>query len=319
MRFRFLVLACVFVLSVWPARLAWGQSITARNDYKLARSYAEKKQWKRALKLLEEALKEDASYADAHYLKGVCHLALHQYDEAEKHLTRCIDLNPQFFLAYRYLGRVYMEQKKYDKAEAHFKRMLSVPKGAPVAYYSLGVLSYQRERLGEAEKYWKEAVNVDPKMAEAHFNLGVLMEARGKLRMAVPYFRTAHKLQPTDLRYLLALGMAELDLNEKKEAEIYLTEVIHKASSAEKRYALAAQAAKAWSRGEWEDVLRYCDSALKLQSDFTEALLLKARVLEKMGKLKEAVTVYKELSRQDPNWGEVKSALARLSKCELTK
>ncbi|MCA9790316.1 MAG: tetratricopeptide repeat protein [Candidatus Eremiobacteraeota bacterium] len=308
----------VVLLTMLLVAPVWAQSVTARNQYKFARTFAERGDWKRALEEIDKAIKEDPHFADAVYLRALCHFGLEQYPEAEKDFKQTIEWNPDFFPAWQQLGNLYLATEQYDQAEKHFKSMMMVPRGAPVAHYCLGVLAYVRKDLSKAEKEWAEAVAADPKMARAHNNLGTLHLMSGRPQQALREFREANDLEKENPLYLVNLAWALADNDQPGMARLRLKEAQEEANERHD-VGFTAAALVAYLDKDYEKVVKLSDLALQENKELVQAALLKARALEALDKKSEARLVYEEVLKSDPNIGEAEKALERLPKPEPEK
>ncbi|MGE0489652.1 MAG: tetratricopeptide repeat protein [Vulcanimicrobiota bacterium] len=308
-------LLCLVMLVASPV---WAQSVTARNQYKFARTFAERGDWKRGLEEIEKAIKADAHFADAVYLRGLCHFGLEQYPEAEKDFKQTIEWEPDFFPAWQQLGNLYLVTEQFDQAEKHFKSMMMVPRGSPVAHYCLGVLAYARKDLVKAEKEWKEALIGDPKMARARNNLGTLHLMGGRPEQALIEFREANDLEKENPLYLVNLAWALADSQQVGMARLRLKEAQEEANERHD-IGFTAAALGAYLDKDYEKTVKLSDLALKENKELVQAALLKARALEALDKKSDARLVYEEILKSDPNIVEAEKALERLPKPEPEK
>ena len=290
---------------------SWGQSVGARNKFKIGRGFFQRGEYTKAVNYFEETIKEDATYLDAHYMLGLSYFGLENYPKAEEKLTYVIALDPQFLQAYQYLGQVYLAQKKFDAAKKHFQKMSTVPGGSQAAQYCLGVVAYQEKNLAGAEKFWTEAIRLDAKDARSRNNLGVLRSSEGKHGDALIHFQMAAKLVPENPAYLLNEAMELIALQRPEQARKQLTRVT-KLADTRHDVGFLSEALIAKLDGKWEAVCNHCESCLKRNSDYTQAWLLKAQALEELKKPAEALQTYEKALESDPNLVEAERSIARL-------
>jgi Tfp pilus assembly protein PilF len=173
------------------------------------------------------------------------------------------------------------------------------------------VVAYQQKNLSQAESSWKEALRLDPKDARSHNNLGVLRSSAGKHVEALVSFQTASKMKPENSRYLLNEGYENLSLGRVETAR-KIFERIQKRPDVPHEVGFLATALMAKIDGKWSNVLSFCERSIKLDADYTQALVLRAEALEKLQKLDEAREAYQKALESDPNLVEVEKSLARL-------
>lgn len=292
----------------WPAA---AQPVSARNKYKIARGHFQRGEYARAAEYFESTIKEDASYLDAYYMLGLTYMAMENYPKAEEKLNYVITFDPQFKEAYQYLGQVYMAQKKLDAAKKLFQKLATVPGGGPDAQYCLGVVAYQEKNLAAAEKYWNEAARLNPQDARSRNNLGVLRASEGKHGEALVHFQLASKLKPENPAYLLNETMEMVALQRLDQARKNLARVT-KLADQRHDVGFLAEAVSARLDGKWDKVVNLCDSCLKRNADYTQAILLKAQALEELKKPKEALEAYQQALTSDPNLKDAEASVARL-------
>lgn len=287
------------------------QTVSARNQFKFARSFAEDGNWERALEEVDKALAEEPNYLDATYLKALCLLGLDRYEDSEKEFLKVLDHDPQFFNAYLNLGQLYLETEAFDKAEATFGKMMMLKNGKPTALYALGVVAYARGEPAEAERHWRNAQAMQPPEARLHSNIGAALKAQGKDQPALSEFREAARLEPESPRYLFNLawqlndlGHKDLALAELKKAERFIGE--------DASLGFAVKSLGALLEGKAEDALKLARSAQEQRPDLAQAVLLEARALEALQKPAEAREVYRRALEEDPNLLEAAAALERL-------
>lgn len=288
------------------------QPVSARNKFKIGRGYFQRGNYQAALDPLEQAIKEDSGYLDAHYLLGLTYLGMENYAKAEEKLAYVIGLDPSFQEAYQYLGQALVAQKKYDQARKHFQRMQTIPGMAVSAQYCLGVLAYQEGNLAVAEKCWQEAARLDPKDPRSRNNLGILRSGEGKHGDALVQFQVASKLAPERPRYRINEAWEMVALNRPDNARQILN-VVLKTPELEHDLGFLTMAMLASLDGKWEQVVNHCNSCIERNKECTQAYLLKARAQEQLKKPEEASKSYQEALNSDGNLVEAKDALRRLT------
>lgn len=312
-RFASAAAPLIFIMLLSAAVAA--QSVAARNQYKVARGFAEKGDWQRAVEFADKALQESPNYVDALYLRGLSHFGLEQYDKAEEDLKAVVTQEPQFFPAYQHLGNLYLVTERYDEAEQHFQKMLMVPKAAPTANYCLGVVAYAKQDLAAAERFWQEALKVDNKMGRARNNLAQLRILGGRFNEAVIEAKEAVRLDPGNALYSLNLGWAYAEGGKLEEARKHLTETQHKAD-ARHDVGFAATAMLAMLDKDYEKVQKLCARAIETNPDLLHAYLLAARAYEKQENSVKARETWLKVKELDPNVAEADKALERLPEAE---
>lgn len=165
--------------------------------------------------LIDKCLSVDQTHAEAHTFFGR-YLALHEYqwEEAERHFRRAIDLNPavprsRFYFAVdflRALGRL-------DEAIQELKRAAELDPLAPLHRFGMALLHSTREDYPKAIRYADLALEVDPNFWMALWIKGAAQLELGRAEEAVRSLEAAAGTGPrtswiagTLARSYLALG-----------------------------------------------------------------------------------------------------------------
>jgi Tfp pilus assembly protein PilF len=116
------------------------KAIALKPDYSLAKNnlgsvYLSRKEWAKAIPLLEEVTK-DMLYATPHFPLanlGWAYYNLGNYTKAQVYLNKALDIVPNFLLAQLHLGRVYLATGRPHEALALFETAIANdPKNAAV-------------------------------------------------------------------------------------------------------------------------------------------------------------------------------------------
>ena len=92
----------------------------ARNqDYAAGKQALERKDWREAVRRLNQATRRDPDNADLHNYLGFAYRNLGELDPAFKHYKRALDLNPRHRGAHEYAGEAYLLLGDLARAEEH--------------------------------------------------------------------------------------------------------------------------------------------------------------------------------------------------------
>lgn len=91
----------------------------ASAEYKVAKQAIEKEDWKAAIVALNLAAGHDPQDADIQNLLGYSYRKSGDLDNAFKHYSRALELNPRHLGAHEYVGRAYLLAGKPEKAREH--------------------------------------------------------------------------------------------------------------------------------------------------------------------------------------------------------
>ena len=85
---------------------------------------------------------------------------LEQFEVAEKHLKKAVELYPTNDRAYSELGGVYVEIGNYKKAEESFLKAIELNPRNPLGHFGLGGLYAGMGRIDEAKKELEKVIEV---------------------------------------------------------------------------------------------------------------------------------------------------------------
>ena len=180
--------------------------------------------------------------------------------------TKPIRPNPQD------IALKYLEQGAPDKAVEYLQSYLrSLQAGGPAAtdlaeiYFLLGRLHEEQKKFAKALAAYQHAVRTNPQYRKARINLGDLLLRGNRPAEAVPQFKAALAIESEDPNILVALGVAYRHLGQVDRAvECY------------------------------QEALRFRPGYLQAQTNL-------ARLWHAQGKSKQAVKVYRDILRKNPD------------------
>lgn len=194
-------------------------------------------------------------------------------DEARRHFTRAIELAPDLAVAHMHLGDHLFKAKEHEAAAAALEKALSLDPDLHPARFALGQTRLAQEKYKEAE--------------------ALLAEAAAKLDRAYVH---------------LALGRARLRLEQWDEA----VAALERAATLDPGLdAVHAPLGEAYAgKGQLELAAGAFQTAYRRNGDI-EAYRRLGEVLQRLGRHREAVTVFGDLGRLQPADPRHPLALAR--------
>jgi len=117
--------------------------------------------------VLESALKYHPEYADLHYYAGVALNRLGKVDEAIGHLTRAVEINPQYVKALIYLSDVYASREENADAIAKLDQAIRSGADYPDVHVRLAKLKSKVGKFTEAREHYIRALKLNRNYREA--------------------------------------------------------------------------------------------------------------------------------------------------------
>ncbi|MDH5190424.1 MAG: type IV pilus biogenesis/stability protein PilW [Gammaproteobacteria bacterium] len=163
----------------------------AQINAQLGLGYLSQKKYKIAMLKLKKALHLDPDLPEAHHYIGELYNQLEQYDDAERHYKRAVDLNPSSSILQNNYGAFLYQQGKLQEALSHFENALKDPlyKSPDQLYENIGRCYYRIPDIENAEINFRKALELNPRlpaslyyMASINYDAKNFMGARAFLQ-----------------------------------------------------------------------------------------------------------------------------------------
>lgn len=153
-------------------------------------------QWRNSITLFQHALTVQEDNSLAHACLGAAFIQQGNPESAERHLTRALEINPNYPEALNDLGMIFFDKGMYPEALTRFSKALALNPHYAEAHNNLGLALTRLDRFPEAIGHYKTAISLNPMLPTALNNLGVALAQQGLLEEAKPYFLQALTIQP---------------------------------------------------------------------------------------------------------------------------
>lgn len=162
----------------------------AKVHTELAGMYYERAQMGVALGEIDIALQADQNYAPAYSVRGLIHMALREYKEAEEDFQQSLRLDRNDSETHNNYGWFLCQQGKEKEAIPHFMAAIKNPLyGTPErAYLNAGLCSRKAGNNKDAEEFLQLALQVQPGMPQALLGMAELSFDNGDYAAAKRYF-----------------------------------------------------------------------------------------------------------------------------------
>ena len=138
--------------------------------------------------------------------------------EAEETLIQVIRKNPQEYLAYEGLMKIYIKQKKHDNAIEILEFLVKHNPQNDNYFAYLGNALLSTRRFSEAAEAYAKSLELNDLIPARFVNLGLSLQGAGKSVEAKDNFLKAVEIEPGNMQYLLILIDSMLTLGERTEA-----------------------------------------------------------------------------------------------------
>lgn len=149
----------------------------------------------------------DPERAESHYELGVSLQTTGHTAEATREFETALALAPAYADPMTQLVLLDLTANKSGAALERINQQLArVPQSGPL-YDLLGLVHAARNELPAAEAAYRRAVQLQPSLVDAYVRLAELYDATGRFEQAIANADTARRLDPRNLRALMALGI----------------------------------------------------------------------------------------------------------------
>lgn len=154
-------------------------------------------QFEPARSLYKRILSQDKRQVDVLFLLGVLNAQTGLLDEAERLLTKAVELRPAFPDALYNLGTLHVQKKRLAKAEDIFRKCLGHQPQHAGALWNLASLLLDLGRYGEAEASFRAFLRLQPGNADALHSLALTLSALRRYGEAKEIVQSLLARQPT--------------------------------------------------------------------------------------------------------------------------
>ena len=156
--------------------------------------------YEEALKLFNDALKEESNYSTELIYNFIANTYLHinDFENAVIYQEKTCEIRPEYHELVS-LGMTYHLLKRDEESEATYKKAINLDSKKAEAYASLGALYLGQDKYIEAIENFKIAAEINPKIAVIHANLAVAYAAAGNIEESEAEFKKAEELKCKNL------------------------------------------------------------------------------------------------------------------------
>lgn len=292
-----------------------GETPSAMFDFFIGVLYQQMGDNEKAKGWYENAIEKKDDFLRARKNLGVLEAINGNFDGAEPHLNKAVELGAADALVLGLLGFVHQQNERYVAAEAAYRQALIFAPNERNWKVNLASTLLQQQRNAEAKALLDTLIEADPNESRFWLFQATALTGMGELRQAAANFEVVRAMGEADYRVLLQLGDIYLTLNAiEMAADLYIESVqaddagdparpISNVRTLSRYGALAKAEALAQAiRGGY---------GAKLDDDQrTELLTVESQIQLAQGQREEAAATLKELIQGDPSAGSAMITLA---------
>jgi tetratricopeptide (TPR) repeat protein len=333
------------------AEEAFRKAIELRPGFSMAYSYLisalfEQADKEEALRIFSSNKNISAKILDYIYSAGKSLVDAGKFDEAIKKFLQVIYLNPDYALAYSYMGNAHLHAGHHEEAEAAYRQALLLDSHNPYYHFGLATVLQNKGDAQQAEIEYREAVRLKPGFVEANSYLTKILAQQGKWNevyqieqtlsqidpernkisygpalsavrsgdyvLAEELFRKVLKYHPENARAHQHLGDLLLNLGREDEAPEELKMAVDLDPTMSKAWYLLGKSLL--RKRKYVEAGNALEESVRLKSGFAPAHEELGRAFEGQGKLIDASRCYTRALELDPECRYASERIVELSR-----
>ena len=167
------------------------------NDFeKKGNILIEKSQFQNAKSLFMKSQEKKINCSLFHYKLALLYLHQKKRYKANKYLINSITLNPFFAEAHRDLGILVLAKGNYDDAQFHIEKAINIKYSDCLSHLKLSMILKQKKQYNDAEQHLLSALDINPNDIDLLIEMIYLQLIMKNKKEAKKYFLLAEKISP---------------------------------------------------------------------------------------------------------------------------
>ncbi|MCG8565113.1 MAG: tetratricopeptide repeat protein [Desulfobacterales bacterium] len=258
-----------------------------------------------AKRRMEKVLAQDPKHAPSLFLKAGLmtqareRLDLETLERISKIYQDILDIDPAQTRAHLALARAKASLGDFDTAEIHLKKALELEPDNNVNYQTLFNFYRARKDIKAAEQVIADLIDRKPMEADPHIIMGNYHFSRRDYEKARTEYRIALEKDSNNLTPYMKLAQVADFMGEYPEAEQLLEKAV---SLNPENFAVQTTLAEFYfSRGRQEQSQAILDKIMTQRPDFLPAKVLQGKLMARNNRLDEAIDIFRTLVQEEPN------------------
>lgn len=175
--------------------------------------------WKNSLSLWTDTISKYDRVPIAHYNLGVTYgLEQQDYDRAEPHFLRAIEIRPGYPQALYNLGIIMTNRGKYEESTERFRQLLKVKGDYPLAHSGIGYNLEKQGKFAEAAEMYRKELEISPENYNVWLGLGINLGKSGDLQGSIPALQKAATLDASRPEPFVNMGVFHFNAGRFRDA-----------------------------------------------------------------------------------------------------
>ncbi|MEZ5424727.1 MAG: protein kinase [Pyrinomonadaceae bacterium] len=161
-----------------------------------------------AIEAASKAVELDDHLAEAHSSLGFSlHAGNYDWNQAEYHFLRSLELNPNYATTYTWLGILRFTEARFDEGLRYARRAIELDPFSPFNQHNLGWGLYYARRFDESIKQYRQLTRDFPQYGLGHYCLSKVLRFVGRFEESIEEIETANRIFEDSV--FAGLGAAE--------------------------------------------------------------------------------------------------------------
>ena len=230
-------------------------------------------------------------------------------DEAIATIKTVLDKDPEIVEGHMLLGNFYKKLKRTDEAIAAYREALARDGEHQNALFSLALAYKDEGRFDEARVGFERARELDPRNGKVLWQLADLWMRKGDTPAAEAVIKDALDRKIDEHRFLLKLGEIHIEAKRFDEAERTLRLALEKKPGLALAYFDLGLAYE--GKGDIDKAINAYQSELAANPKAYRAAFNAAKLLQKRGRGRDAVALFRKVVEIEPTFGTGQLYLAQ--------
>jgi protein O-mannosyl-transferase len=153
-------------------------------------------------------------------------------DEAIKHASLAIEIDPSLYEAYNSLGNALLRKREYKDALINYAKAIRIGEARHINtstfHFNMGNALVEMNKINEGIIHYKNAIAIKPGYANAYCNLGIALLKMGKYNEAIKHFTEAIRIDPALHQPYANMGVALFRTGHVDESITYFKKALQK-------------------------------------------------------------------------------------------
>lgn len=231
-----------------------------------------------------------------------------ELDKAERIYRAILEVDPNIFLALRFLGCLLSSKKCYKSAISLLLKAVSIAPSDPECWFNLGNAYALNSQAEESLKAYRRAEKLGFIHSELFNNMGRCLQKNFEFKESIAVLEKAVRIDPSSFGAWFALGNSWKHLGDANHAILCYKKSINASPSFVDAYINLGLLFK--EEGRTEEAIASYRRAIKINPNHSIAYLNLSLLLKEQGRVEEAIFLYRKVIAVVPNCVDALSRLA---------